>query len=229
MRGLSAAEIVAAWEAGERRSPLDRALMLLWAAGEEGDTAALPLAERDRLLLAVRAMTFGDTMACVAACPGCGETLEFDLTIAEIAPALVAPEPETIEHDGTNLAIRPIDSRDLALAPSDPVEAAAFLRARACPGSETLPMEARSAIEARIEAREAEAELSLSLSCAACGTAWREVLDVVRHLWTEVAAAATRVMGEVAEIAAAFGWSEAAILAMSEPRRRGYLALARGR
>lgn len=227
MRGLSAADVVVAWETGERRRPLDRALVLLWVGGEAGETAALSLAERDRLLLALRAATFGDAMACVTTCPSCGEMLEFDVSVAEAVSAVTTPGLETVDLDGTSLTIRPLDSRDLAAAPAGPT-AAAFLRGRACPASVALPVEAQAAIEARIEAREAKAELSFALSCAACGATWQEVLDVADYLWTEIEAAAQRVMGEVAEIAAAFGWSEAAILGMSEPRRRRYLALARG-
>jgi len=34
-------------------------------------------------------------------------------------------------------------------------------------------------------------------------------------------------LGDVAELAAAFGWSESEVLALSEARRRAYLDLAR--
>lgn len=232
MRGLSAAGILTAWESAEPLQPLDRALAMLWAAGETDggdDLAALPLAERDRRLLALREATFGARLDCIATCPNCGAELEFALSAPELIGSLPAPEPETVARDGVSVAIRPLDSRDLAAAAALPgAEAAAFLRGRACPAADSLTPELIAEVDARIEAREGGAELRVSLACADCGAAWAESLDVAGHLWAETATAARRVMAEVAEIAAAFGWSEAAILAMSEARRRTYLALARG-
>ena len=231
MRGLSAAGIVTAWERAERLAPLDRALAMLWAAGEAADgddLAALPLAERDRRLLALREATFGERLDCIATCPDCGAELEFVLSVPELIDSLPAPEAETIERDGVAIAIRPLDSRDLAAAVALPEgEAHASLRSRVCPGAESLPAELVTDIDARLEAREAAGELGVSLACADCGASWAESLDVAGHLWAEMATAARRVMAEVAEMAAAFGWSEAEILAMSEARRRTYLAHAR--
>lgn len=229
MAELSAAAIVLAWEVGERRGPLDRALAMLWAAGEEGDLAALPISERDRRLLALRGATFGDGLACVATCPDCGETMEFELSASGLAGALVVPEPEAIALGHIQIEQRPLNSRDLAAAAEIPeAEVPAFLRGRACPGGDALPAELLPEIDARIEAREEASELSLTLTCAACGAAWQEVLDVADHIWLEIENAAWRVMGTVAEIASVFGWPEREILEMSEPRRRAYLRIARG-
>ena len=61
-----------------------------------------------------------------------------------------------------------------------------------------------------------------------CGAGWTDILDVLDYLWREVDLAARRLIGEVAEIAAAFGWAERDILALSPVRRRSYLELARG-
>ncbi len=226
--GLSASAIVMAWEAAEPRGPLDRALVLLWAAGEAEDPAALPLAERDRRLLELRHATFGEALPCVTECPDCGVALELELSARELGAALTAPQTETVEGDGARIELRLLDSRDIATAASLPEdEVTAFLRVRAC-DIDALPPDLVSEIDARIEARETAGELSFALECAACGAAWRESLDVPGHLWTEVALAARRIMSEVAEIARAYGWRERDILAMSEARRRVYLTLARG-
>jgi len=226
--GLSASAIVGAWELAEGRGPLDRALLLLWAAGASDDPATLPLAERDRRLLALRRASFGDGLACTVACPACGAPLELELSAAELAAALPAAAPEVVEGGGVRIELRPLDSRDLAAAAALPeAEVAGFLRARAC-GREALTAAIAAEVDARLETRAAAAELTLSLACAACVAAWRDSLDVGAHVWSEVDQAARRVMREAAEIAAAFGWSEAAILAMSDARRRVYLQLARG-
>ncbi|HEX8830118.1 MAG TPA: hypothetical protein VF705_03075, partial [Longimicrobium sp.] len=63
MPTLDSAALLAAWEAGRVLHPLDRALALLAAAdpgARRGTLAALPLAERDRRLLALRAAEGGE-------------------------------------------------------------------------------------------------------------------------------------------------------------------------
>ena len=226
--GLSASSIVCAWETAQGWGPLDRAVMLLWEAGVAEDPAALPMVERDRRLLAVRGATFGDTLACVTECPDCATALELDLSASELGAALPSADPETIEGDDRVIELRALDSRDVAAAAAVPdSDAPGLLRARAC-GAELLPPTLVAEIDARIESREAESEISVALHCAECGNEWHEVFDVAAHFWTEVAQTARRVMGETAEIAAAFGWAESEILAMSEPRRCVYLQIARG-
>lgn len=229
---LTAATLLDAWDAGAERGALDRALLLLWAAGEPGaELAALPLDERDRRLLALRAATFGDRIACLAECPDCGAALELDLSVAGLIAGLPASGPEVLALGGGSIALRPLDSRDLADAAecADLDSAAALLTARAIDGgTPDLGAADRAALLARIEARTAAGELGLALACPDCGRRWAEVLDVARFVWAEVEAAALRLMAEVAEIARAFGWTEGEILGLSPRRRQGYLALARG-
>lgn len=213
---LSASALIAAWETGAVRRPLDRALAVLWAAqATGGDPADLPLAERDRLLLGVHAATFGPSLAGRATCPSCGAELQMDLDAAALAAALpVDPADEP----------RPLTSRDLAAAAgSDDV--AATLRARIA-GPE-LDAEAAGRMDLMIARAAERAQLSISLTCADCATGWSEILDIPAFVWAEVEAAAVRRLAEVADIAAAFGWAERDILAMSPARRAAYLARAR--
>ena len=127
------------------------------------------------------------------------------------------------------VTLRPLTSRDLAAAAGlDGAEVAGFLRARLTGRPVDMPEEAARQIDALIEEREAAGELACRLTCPDCGADWTEYLDVAAHLWAEIEAAAHRLLHEVAEIAAAFGWSEAEIMAMSEARRAAYLDIARG-
>ena len=74
-------------EQGASLHAVDRALVLLHLA-EPATTEALPrlpLAERDRRLLAHRRATFGDRMPCLADCAHCGATQEFELSAARRA------------------------------------------------------------------------------------------------------------------------------------------------
>ena len=222
---LAASGIVAAWETGVARRPLDRAIAILWAAGavdEACDPADLPLTERDKRLLEIRAGTFGATLAARATCPACGAELEMELDAQGLADALPPVSPVD-ESDG---ALRALTSRDLAavsgLAPEAVVPA---LRARLA-GREVAG-DAAAALDRRIELAASAAELTTRIRCAECGADWTETLDVAAHVWVEVEAAALRLLGEVAEIAAAYGWSEREILALGPARRMAYLAWAR--
>lgn len=226
---MTTSNIMTAWETGVGRGPLDRAIALLWAAGERADLADLPLAERDRRLLKLRQATFGTPLVAVTHCPDCETQVEIGLDTTDLAGALAAPETETIDIDGTKVELRALTSRDLAEAADVPeVDIASFVRDRLTSGADDLTPATAARIDTLIEEREAAGELSVLLTCADCGAGWTDQLDVVAHMWTEVEAAAHRIMMDVAEIAAAFGWSEAEILSMSEARRSTYLRIARG-
>ena len=54
-------------------------------------------------------------------------------------------------------------------------------------------------------------------------------VDVAALVWQRICLEVPAVLAEVAELSAAFGWSEADVLAMSRVRRDAYLALVRGR
>lgn len=226
---LTAPSILAAWEHGAGRLPLDRAMAILWAAStrDDVDPADLPLAERDRRLLAIRAATFGPTIPARATCPECNAELEMELDAQDLGEALAQSGTQALTNDGeTGQMLRPLTSRDVAAVVDVPAERlAAALRARLT-GRE-IDGDDAEAVDRRIEAQAAAAELSTRLTCSECGAAWSETLDVVAHVWSDIETTALRLLGEVAELAAAFGWSEDAILSLSPARRMTYLAWAR--
>ncbi|WP_132461797.1 hypothetical protein [Rhodovulum marinum] len=220
--------MLAAWEAGARRGSLDRALTLLWAGGQGEGAADLALVERDRRLLHLRRATFGPVLDCVATCPGCGASVEVTLDAAALADALGSAAPMTVAIGGREIALRPLTSRDIAATEGVAPEALpGFLRARLAPGAEPLDGTDAGVLEAEIEAQAAAAEARCRMACPDCGAAWRESFDIAAHLWAEVEAAALRLLSEVADLARAYGWSEAEVLALSPARRAVYLALAR--
>jgi hypothetical protein len=73
-----------------------------------------------------------------------------------------------------------------------------------------------------------EAEIWLTLHCAACATRQSVNLDIGRFLWAEVRHAAVSLLREVHQLAAAYGWAESAILGMSSARRSIYLGMTAG-
>jgi hypothetical protein len=119
---LSARELVAVWEAGGQRHPVDRALLLLAAALPQrthDELAALSVGRRDVLLLRVREATLGPVMACASPCPRCGARLEFRAVVGELlkeAPPEDAPREHLAWGGGVEMRFRLLDSRDLALS-----------------------------------------------------------------------------------------------------------------
>jgi hypothetical protein len=242
-RGLSAAEVLRAWEAGLDQHPLDRALTLLAAAeprAGRAELASLSVAERDRRLLRLRAATLGPLLSAFTACPRCGERLEFSMDTADLAaPGDDAGGPWEAEGGGVRLRFRLPDSRDLAAAArAGHVEGARRLLAARCvvgawsdAGAvepDDLPEEALHAMADAMATVAPEAEVSLSVACAACGEAWECLLDVAAFFWAELSARARRLLREVDVLARAYHWSEAEILALTPRRRRAYLEMAEG-
>ena len=170
---------------------------------------------------------FGCRLDICAECPNCQAGLEISLDADELAESLVDAGPEDVKVADERVAVRSLTSQDLGALAVVSSESLVLVTRRRLTGEEALSPALAEAVDARIEARETAAELAISLTCEECDAAWREVLDVAAYFWAEIAAAARRLMGEVAEIAAAYGWAEADILAMSPVRRAGYLELAR--
>src|SRR5260370_14393640 len=99
MHTFSGQEIVRLWEIGISQHPLDRALTLLMAAFPETSRerlALLSIGRRDAYVFALREQTFGSRLHSLAACPACGEQLEFALNTADLP---VASSIETTEKD----------------------------------------------------------------------------------------------------------------------------------
>lgn len=233
---LSGAVLLAAWERGGAEPPLARALAMLHAgypAIGETDAAALPLSTRDLALLALHERSFGPTLAAFATCDACGERFEFTLPARQVAETLQAAEADCVlAHDGGALRLRMANTRDMAEAAAAPdLDAAEDLLLARCMEAadpDTLPAPLREAALARLDAMHDAAEISLALVCPVCDARQTIHLDIASFLWAEVRHAARRLLDEVHELAWAYGWAEAAILAMSPPRRQAYLDRVRG-
>lgn len=255
MPGPGAHELLEAWEHGLSRSPAHRALTLL-AAVSPGtpldDIARLPTGTRDLGLLRLRSELFGDRVEAVCSCPACGEQLDacFDareLLADETAVAAGPPAPtRQLCLRGNRVTARAPSSLDLLAVAGEPDIAAsrrALLRrclANAGPGDGTEPADPLPAefvdtmhgdlvdeVVTQIAALDPRARIELDLTCAACGHAWPAVFDIASFLWAEINAWAHRTLRDVHAIAAAYGWHEADILAISPLRRQCYLEMVR--
>lgn len=242
MRPLSDTDIVRVWEYGCRASPTRRAIALIATASDERDETrivALTPGERDARLLLVRRATFGRTLDCVAACPSCGEQLEFAVEATALLPDAnveyaADTQSATLTESGYRVTVRPPtigDVEQLALLGVtnllDRCVTHAEHHGREITPSE-LPPSVVSAVDERLGAADPAAVTELSMSCPNCAHSWTQLFDIAAFLWAEISARAQRLFSEVHALARAYGWSESAILELGPARRERYLDLVRG-
>lgn len=239
MRSLGDADILALDEACSGRSGIEAALLVLGRAAalpEATDPAMLPLGERDRLLLELRAVTLGERMDLHAACPACGVALEVPVVLRDLPlpPPTEAGDAARLAIGGRTVVLRPVDSRDLAAAATVPTarDGRRILAARCTVPPEEAPRIDPSAlgddeveeIGRRLAGLDPAADIAFSLRCPDCGHEWEAGLDVPGIIRTELHRRAQALLDEVDAIARTYHWREADILALSPVRRRDYLA-----
>jgi hypothetical protein len=242
MRGLSARDVVAVWERGQERHPVDRALLLLGAAlpaRSRDELASLTVGQRDGLLLLARERTLGGTLQCYVPCPACALALEFPVEVREILvadPTAPVEREHEVEAEGVAVRFRLLDSRDLAAVArvQDPAAARQTLLRRAVvwarAGGEAVPPDflppaAREAVAAELARQDPQSEVEFALRCHGCAHQWLSLLDVAGFFWAEITVSARRLLRDVHALARAYGWREADVLGMSAARRAYYLEL----
>lgn len=237
LRAPAADQLLAAWEHG-LVSASARAGLLLAALGV-ADPDRLPLGARNRQLLGARILLFGTVADVVARCEECGEELEADVHLPDLLDALpdapvTTATPIRVSSGGYHVTVRVPTAVDLHGLPGD-VEAAAWELTARCVGEarlddtivqpRDLPVEVCAAIDDALAAADPGAVLDLTLACPSCGATTTRSLDPVALLWSELDTWAWKLLTDVHLLAAAHGWSEADVLAMSPARRQAYLHL----
>jgi hypothetical protein len=246
MRALSTTDLLRVWELGERRGNVERGLAMLRIAYPElGPDAPLDMTigNRDARLLDIRQATFGNEVSSIAACPSCGECVEFEFSIDDVRVAIADEMPteagrESSTHCvGFAVRFRPATSRDLFASRTAGGLASArrsivrhcVLEARrgGAPCSvDELPAEVVDAIADGMRRADPQADARVDLTCPACAHDWADRFDVVSFVWSEFRELASRLFREVHVLARHYGWNEDAILQLSTARRRAYLELA---
>lgn len=231
MSAPASSQLLALWELGERRHPLDRALLLYSFAAPETPAESLadmPLGTCNATLMRWRQEVFGTRLSVWADCPACGERMELELDSTQLPP--MTPAPAIVEVAGQRF--RCPSSRDLAqIAGYTDVDQAANLLLQACAESSLgLPSDQldlrhlREAVENAIETADPWADLSVLFQCPACEQRDEACFDVARFVWEDIDARARHLLNDVHLLAQAYGWSEPQILALSDTRRAAYLA-----
>jgi len=240
--------LLAAWESGAGRPPVERAVLLaaLASGRSPGEVADLPLGQCDLLLLALREQCFGRYLDGLADCPGCGAGLDVRIDTDELRVAEPGqPRELVIDVADTEIRLRPLTSRDVAAldggrdrllarcvvgttpepsVPDGPASPAAA-------GPPELPGVPESdlfkAIEASLDQLDPQAAVALTLDCPACAAVWQAPVDLTEFVWDEVDRFARRLLADVHALARAYGWTESDVLAVSPARRRRYLEACR--
>ncbi len=227
-----------AWERGRPMDWIGRGLALLELAGTGMSAercAALPIGERDRRLLRLRASMFGPNLVGLVECPECAERLEFEAMVDD----LVFERPAdcdallTLQLDGLDVRLRLPDSRDLRAATVARDAARALIegcivsarRGDAAIEAATLPDDVLVHAADRIAEADPQADVRLALSCAACGAHCRAPFDIVSFAWAELEVRSEHLLWETHVLAQAYGWSERDVLALGPARREAYLRM----
>src|SRR5439155_2569345 len=202
----------------------------------------LSAGEHDARLLTLRERLFGPTLMAVVTCAGCGEQLELALRTEDIRvpPRPATSDAEEIEVAGFGVSFRLPAVRDIARATTTR-DVSAFrrevlarcvldVRKDGMPAThDDLPAEVVTAIAERMEELDPQANVEIGISCPRCDRRWSAALDVALFVWAELDAWARRLLHDVHRLAAAHGWSEHDVLAMSPLRRSLYLDMLGGR
>jgi hypothetical protein len=204
----------------------------------------LPVGTAWHLLLEFRIQRFGASFPFVDTCPSCGEGVEFELTGRDFLPvekpAVTRPVEHSLEHGPWSLRFRTLCLGDWEQVaggnPHSAEDAAKALLSQALIEvknngkplpPEKLPEKAWEALSAALSERDPWAEISFNLHCPACRHEWDSFFEPDKFLLQEVRNAASRLLREIHELAAGYGWREADILKLSEIRRNRYLQLLR--
>jgi hypothetical protein len=241
MDGLTASNVLQAWDTCRSLHPVERTLAVLHLGMPEKNyefLAQLPIGRRDEMLLRLRERTIGSKLNGMTHCTDCAEPVEFAVESTDLRqPANPEQVTEhTLRTDNAVLRIRAIDSTDLlaAAGATTEQEAANCLLSRCIVHAEigggavepdTLPTDVRQAVAGRLMEMDPNVEIELSLKCPECAHQWSIQFEVAAFFWDELSAWAVGLLHEVHCLARAYGWSEGDILSMSARRRQAYLGM----
>ena len=202
------------YDQGMAADPADRAALLCAMGG--GDAAQLSIGDVDRTIWAWFEGLFDGPHEAVMSCVDCGESVEFAL------PEGFALPPR--EGDGDRLTLAYGTQRYLLRLPRlTDVRNGTLARVAL---SEDAPWEDpnfEAIAQAALLKADPALQVELQLECAACGVVQMLPLDVAGFAWLRIEQSARRLVREVAQLARAFGWSEAELTAMTPARRAIWL------
>jgi hypothetical protein len=228
VRELTESTLLDAWEQGVGQPSVHQAVTLAAAVSDSpvAEIWDMPLGARNALLLSLRQQCFGDDLACIVTCPSCGEELDVAVRVEELRADGTAEPAPAVGVGGIEVRFRAVTSRDLLAVDGAAGDARRRLVLRCVldvGAGDTVSDTVVDAVAGRLGDADPQADPSVELSCASCDHRWRAPFDVAAHLSAEVEVCAQRLLHDIHCLAAAYGWREADVLAVSPVRRRYYL------
>ncbi len=239
MVSLPAQKILATWEQWGSFSDQSKTLALLGLVSPASSPEALSqlnLGERNHRLLELHKSLIGPTLQAYAECTECGEALDLDFAIDALGFCAIHDIPEThsIVVKELNVQLRLPNGEDLmALATVDNIEQGRLLLFSRCilnlsrNGTvitvSELSDDELDQLEHAIAKLDPRMEILFDLQCPECAHSWQSPLEISTYVWHEYDVYVRQLLENVHVLASHYGWSEEAILAMSQQRRQFYL------
>jgi hypothetical protein len=245
MRPLSAAELLDLWERSLSQSLTEKAVSLAMAACPDStreEVASLSIGRRDQFLLKVRETLFGSKFTIVTTCPECHDPVESTFGVSDLwqeSPGSDSNASWTVEYNAYRITFRLPSSADILSLPAnekleilrDRLLGLCILEAYDAAGdavsAEILPSPVVAAVTDAMAAADPQGEVMLNVICPRCQDSWQAVFDITAFLSKEIHSWAQRTLHDVHDLARAYGWTEAEVLALSPTRRQLYVELSR--
>lgn len=203
-----------------------------------GGGADLPLGQRDAALLEMYSGVRGAYIDALATCPTCGTTLAVQLSVVEMLTEYADGRERraTLDVDLGSLTVRarcPTTADLIAVSGQPDIGSARTALLARCvlavtrSDGSTRPLEAGEEVRLgrKLEEVDPLVDVRIDVGCGECGHSWSALLDVPALVWAQVVGTARRLLREVDVLARRYGWSQTAILELSEQRRQAYLDL----
>jgi predicted RNA-binding Zn-ribbon protein involved in translation (DUF1610 family) len=194
---------------------------------------ALPIGDREAMLLSLRQATLGNRMSSVMTCPQCGERMDIDLQVGDLLlPPYESVSPTQRTQVGTDGSAEMIlyhlptgadQEAVVALAKTDLADAEKELLQRCVIGQ--VSEQGLAALPALLAELDPQAEIRLNVTCPECGHAFSALFDTASFFFREIMNRAEHLYREVHLLAFYYHWSEAEILGMTMVKRQRYLNL----
>jgi hypothetical protein len=155
------------------------------------------------------------------------EGLEFDVDADALLASARAAEPQAVRIGEWHFRLPNSSDLIATAAIDDPQRAARRLLQSCClegGADERWSDDWLAEAEATLSSHAGVSDTSLHLDCESCGHSWEAPFDICAYFWEEIERRAQALLDDVHRLALAYGWSESAILALSDARRAAYVA-----
>ena len=197
-----------------------------------GAAAKLTAVDRDRLLAALYARTYGHRVESTVHCRHCGEPFDLDFHLSELLDSLKAGEVSVAAEEETDGVFALPDGRRFRLPTGEDECAVCHLPAGEAEGAllARCLVEGDPAVEPGIVQQAMQeiapvVDLELNAHCPECGETQPVRFDLQSYLLSALMAERRQLAWEVHRLAVAYGWNLQDILALPRSQRRTYVAL----